>query len=128
MEEVTRSLSVFAERLSTSEIFHSLPEEDLLAIAKFCHEETYQDGQVVFVEGEPANQLVVVERGKLAIEKRIQLGRHSTPRNATIAYVNSNQVAGFSTIAPPHNHSATVTAIEPTRVCAVDGEKTREYF
>ncbi len=128
MEEVTRSLSVFAERLSTSEIFHSLPEEDLLGIAIFCQEETYQDGQVVFVEGEPANKLVIVERGKLAIEKRIQLGRHSTPRNATIAYVNTNQVAGFSTIAPPHNHSATVTAIEPTRVCAVDGEKIREYL
>ena len=88
----------------------------------------YQDGQVVFVEDEPANQVLVVERGKLAIEKRIQLGRHSTPRNATIAYVNPNQVAGFSTITPPHKHSATVTAIEPTRVCSINGDKLREFL
>jgi signal transduction histidine kinase len=128
MEEIATSISLFADRLSKSEVFNALSESALLEIAKFCQEETYQDGQVVFVEGEPAEKMLVVERGKLAIEKKIQLGRHSTPRNATIAYVNPNQVAGFSTIASPHTHSASVIAIEPTRVSAIDGEKIREYL
>lgn len=128
MEEVTASLSVFADRLKKSEVFNTVSETDLLEIAKFCTEEIYQDGQVVFVEGEPANKLLVVERGKLAIEKKIQLGRHSTPRNATIAYVNPNQVAGFSTITEPHTHTASIIALEPTRVCALEGEKIREYM
>ena len=128
MEEITSSLSVIADRLGKSEVFNALSETALLEIARFCEEEVYQDGQVVFVEGEPAEKMLVVERGKLAIEKKIQLGRHSTPRNATIAYVNPNQVAGFSTITSPYTHSATVVAIEPTRVCAVHGEKIREYL
>jgi signal transduction histidine kinase len=128
MEEITTPISLIAERLSNSEVFSTLKEEDLLNIAKFCQEEIYQDGQVVFLEGEPAYKLLVVERGKLAIEKKIQLGRHSTPRNATIAYVNPNQVAGFSAVTPPYLHSASVTAIEPTRVCALDGAKIREYL
>jgi len=128
MEEINGSLSIIAERLGNSEIFNNLAEEDLLNIARFCQEETFQDGQTVFIEGQPAKQLLVVERGKLAIEKKIQLGRHSTPRNATIAYVSPNQVAGFSTIAPPHFHSATVTAIEPTRACVIDGEEVRAYL
>jgi signal transduction histidine kinase len=128
MEKINNSLSVVADRLRNSEVFFNLPDKDLLEIAKFCQEEVYQDGQTVFVEGDPAYKLLVVERGKLAIEKKIQLGRHSTPRNATIAYVNPNQVAGFSAIALPHNHSGTITAVEPTRVCAVDGMKLREYL
>ena len=128
MEEVKASLAVIAERLGKSEVFQVLSEDDLLEIAKLCSEETYQDGQVVFIEGDPANQILVVERGKLAIEKKIQLGRHSTPRNATIAYVSPDQVAGFSTVASPHTHSASVTAIEPTRVCVVDGEELRKYL
>lgn len=128
MEEITASLSVIADRLRDSEVFNQLSEADLMEISKFCKEETYQDGQVVFVEGEPADKMLVVARGKLAIEKKIQLGRHSTPRNATIAYVSPNQVAGFSTISSPHVHSASVIAIEPTRVCAVDGEKIRKYL
>jgi signal transduction histidine kinase len=128
MEEVEASLSLIAERLRKSEVFQALPEADLVEIAKFCHEETYQDGQLVFVEGEPANKMLVVERGKLAIEKKIQLGRHSTPRNATIAYVSPDQVAGFSAITSPHIHSASVIAIEPTRACVINGEKLREYL
>ena len=128
MEEVTTSISVFAERLGKSEVFRVLPEETLMEIAKFCTEETYQDGQTVFVEGEPANKMLVVDRGKLAIEKKIQMGRQSTPRNATIAYVSPNQVAGFSTITSPHFHSASVIAIEPTRVCAIEGKELREYL
>ena len=128
MEEMTASLSVIAERLGKSEVFQSLTEKDLLEIAKFCHEDVYQDGQEVFVEGEPAIQMLVVERGKLAIEKKIQLGRHSTPRNATIAYVNPDQVAGFSILTEPQQHTASVIAIEPTRVCVIDGIQLREYL
>ena len=128
MEKINSSLSVVADRLRNSEVFFSLPDEDLLEIAKFCQEEIYQDGQVIFIEGEPADKLLVVERGKLAIEKKIQLGRHSTPRNATIAYVSPDQVAGFSAVALPHTHSGTITALEPTRVCAVDGAKLKEYL
>ena len=128
MEEMTTSLSVIAERLGKSEVFQSLPEKDLLEIAKFSHEEVFQDGQEIFVEGESANRILVVERGKLAIEKKIQLGRHSTPRNATIAYVNPNQVAGFSTLTEPQQHSASVIAVEPTRVIIIDGIGLREYL
>jgi signal transduction histidine kinase len=128
MEEMTPSLTVIADRLGKSELFQSLPEKDLLEIAKFCVEEVFQDGQEIFIEGEPADRILVVERGKLAIEKKIQLGRHSTPRNATIAYVNPDQVAGFSSIAKPHQHSASVIAVEPTRACVIDGVKLREYL
>lgn len=128
MEKMSASLSVIAERLGKSEVFQSLPEKDLLEIARLCQEEVYQDGQEIFTEGEPASQMLVVERGKLAIEKKIQLGRHSTPRNATIAYVNPDQVAGFSALTEPHQHTASVIAVEPTRVCAIDGIKLREYL
>ncbi len=126
--KLTLSLSVIADRLSKSELFNTLAKSDLLKIAAFCTEETYQDGQNVFIEGEPATKLLVVERGKLAIEKKIQLGRHSTPRNATIAYVCPNQVVGFSTIASPHFISATIIAVEPTRVLAIEGQKIRDYL
>ena len=128
MEEVNSTLSLIADRLRNSELFNQLGDADLLEIGKFASEETFQDGQVVFVEGEPANKLLIVERGKLAIEKKIQLGRHSTPRNATIAYVSPNQAAGFSAIAPPHFHSASILAIEPTRACIIDGKELRDYL
>ncbi|MFL7814055.1 MAG: ATP-binding protein [Anaerolineales bacterium] len=128
MEEINASCTLMAERLGKSQVFQGLPEADLLEIAKFCSEEVYQDGQTIFVEGEPATKMLIVERGKLAVEKRIQLGRHSTPRNATIAYVNPDEAAGFSSITSPHHHTGTVVAVEPTRVCSIDGAKLAKYL
>lgn len=128
MGEMTKKLSIIAECLKKSEVFNTLSASDLLAIAEFCSEKTYQDGRVVFEENTPANTMLVVERGKLAIEKKIQIGRQSTPRNATIAYVGPGQVAGFSVVASPHTHTASVISIEPTRALTIDGPKLRAYL
>lgn len=117
-----------AERLSRSEIFGDLSESDLVAIARLCHEETRHEGDVVLVEGDPADRLFIVERGKLALEKKIQLGRHSTPRNATIGYVGPGEVAGFSAISFPHIYSTSAVCIEPTRALVIDGQELGAYL
>ncbi len=119
---------IIARRLGYSENFSALPWEDLLAIAAFCHEETVQTGAAVLVEGKPADRLYVVERGKLALEKRVQLGRHSTPRNATIDYVGPGRSAGFSTLVRPFVYSTSAIAVEPTRILVIDGQKLRQFL
>src|SRR3990170_7528129 len=96
------SRTIIAARLSRAEIFGDLSQEELLAIADFCHEEVRQENESVLVEGQTAERLFVVERGKLALEKKIQIGRHSTPRNATVGYVGPGKMAGFSALAAPH--------------------------
>src|SRR5512136_2011587 len=121
-------LSIAADRLRHSEIFGELPETDLAAIAEFCREETYRDGDTVLVEGEPAEIMYIVERGKLALEKRIQIGRHSTPRNATLAYVEPGEMAGFSTLTPPYTYATSAICLEPARIIAVDGPPLRAYL
>ncbi len=86
------------DQLRQSEIFSGLSQADLEAIAAFCAEETFNEGSSVLVEGDPADKMFIVTRGKLALEKKVQLGRHSTPRNATIGYVSPSKMAGFSTL------------------------------
>lgn len=121
-------LSILAERLSHAEIFGGLGREDLLAIAQFTHEESCREGDIVLEEGQPAYRLFVVERGKLALDKKVQLGRHSTPRNATVGYVGPSKMAGFSTIVSPHVYSTSAICIEPTRLIVIDGTALREYL
>lgn len=119
---------VTISRLRRSEIFGNLAEDDLAAIAEFCREKTYQEGETVLAEGAQAEELFIVERGKLALEKKIQIGRHSTPRNATIGYIGPGQMAGFSTLARPHVYSTSVVCVEPTRAIRVDGPALRAYL
>ena len=94
-------LSITAERLRQSEIFSTLSEEDMLAIAGFCKEETYRENDLVLNEDDPAVMFYLVERGKIALEKRIEIGRHSTTRNATIGIVGPGSSMGFSTLVSP---------------------------
>ncbi len=125
---VSGAIAVTADRLSRAELFNSLSVESLLAISEFCREETHRDGDVLLVEDEPANILYIVERGKLALEKKVQIGRHSTPRNATIGYVNPGKVAGFSALVEPHVYSTSAVCVEPTRVIAIDGAALRLFL
>ncbi|HSF79801.1 MAG TPA: ATP-binding protein [Anaerolineales bacterium] len=120
--------SLIAERLSQAEIFGDLPEDDLIAITEFCREETYQEGETILVENKPAETLFVIERGKVALEKKIQIGRHSTPRNATIGYIVPGKIAGFSVLTTPNVYSTSVVCLEPTRVIAINGESLRAYL
>jgi signal transduction histidine kinase len=124
----TFSKPIIAERLSRSEIFGEVSTADLLAIAEFCREETYDDGNPVLVENDPADKLYIVERGKLALEKRIQIGRHSTRRNAIIGYVGPGEMAGFSTLTLPNTYTTSAVCVEPTRVIMVDGVALRSYL
>jgi signal transduction histidine kinase len=120
--------SLLAERLGRSEVFSNLSRGDLLAIAEFSREETYDEGQTLLIEGERADKLFVVERGRVSLEKKVQLGRHSTPRNATIDYIAPGAVAGFSALVHPHAYSTSAICVEPTRVIELDGVALRKYL
>ncbi len=122
------SASILAERLGHSEIFADLDVADLLAIAEFGREATYDEGQALLIEDEPADKLFIVERGRVALEKKVQLGRHSTPRNATIDYVIAGGGAGFSALVRPHAYSTSAVCVEPTRVIELDGVALRRYL
>src|SRR5512139_3075120 len=121
-------ISIRVDRLRRSEIFSELAEVDLLAIAELCTEERYAEGEAVLSEGAPAVAVYVVERGKLALEKKIQIGRHSTPRNATIDYVEPGKTAGFSGLVAPFAYSTSAMCLEPTRVIRIDGPVLRTYL
>jgi signal transduction histidine kinase len=128
LETTALSGAILAERLGRSEVFAGLAEVDLLAIASFCCEEAYDENQALLVEDMPADKLFVVERGKVALEKKVQLGRHSTPRNATIDYIGPGQVSGFSALVAPYIYSTSAICVEPTRVVVVDGIALRAYL
>jgi len=121
-------LLLTAERLSRAEIFRGLPDKDLIAMAEYCQEENHLENHILLLEGEPAEKLYVIERGKVALEKKIQIGRHSTPRNATIGYVVPGKIAGFSTLTLPYVYATSAMCVEPTRVIAIDGDPLRDYL
>lgn len=120
--------SLLAERLSRSEIFGDICLDDCLAIAELSIDETYDEGESLLIEGEAAERLFVIERGKVSLEKKVQLGRHSTPRNATLNYIVPYQMTGWSALVYPYIYTTSAICVEPTRVISIDGPSLRAYL
>jgi signal transduction histidine kinase len=116
------------ERLKQSDIFGELTDAELTDIAQFCHEEAHQENAVLLTEDARAERLFLVESGKLALEKKIQLSKRAKARAATVGYVEPGSVAGWSALVQPYDYTSTALCLEPTRVIAIDGAALREYL
>ena len=108
--------------LQASATFRGLPDADLSLLAGLAQERTYEPGTTVFLESEPAKELFLVLKGKVALEKAVVLGRRGEARRATVEVVQPGQVFGWSSLVEPRQLTASAVCVEPTRVLAFSGE------
>jgi CRP/FNR family transcriptional regulator, cyclic AMP receptor protein len=80
----------------------------------------YESGQMLFSQGEEANQFYLVRGGKVAVEI------HSPARGAlTVQTLLPGEVLGWSWLVPPYRWRFDARALEPVRVLALDGKCLR---
>ncbi len=115
------------EILARSELFEGFGEDKLSQIARISREESYEAGEVIFKEGDPAEKLCVVVEGKVALEMKVQLG--ATPRRqATIEVVEPGQPCGWSAVIGSHPFTMSGRCIEPSKVISIDGASLRRLL
>ncbi|HET90044.1 MAG TPA: cyclic nucleotide-binding domain-containing protein, partial [Chloroflexi bacterium] len=51
------------------EAFAGFSDEELAEIIALCQEESYAEGDILAVEGEPAEKLFLILEGKVSLEK-----------------------------------------------------------
>ncbi|HJX41315.1 MAG TPA: HAMP domain-containing sensor histidine kinase, partial [Anaerolineales bacterium] len=91
-------------------------------------EEHYAEGQVLFSEGSPAQALYLILRGKVSLEKRVQLGRTGTARQATIDVSGPWQAVGWSSLVVPYEYTSSAVCLEDTLVLRVSGVDLRQLM
>jgi len=79
----------------------------------------FKAGQLLFHEGEEANQFYMIREGKVALE--IPAG----PRPIVIQTVREGDVLGWSWLVPPYRWRFDARALDPTRAIALDGKCLR---
>lgn len=110
------------------ENFAGFSDGELAEIADLCREESYEEGESLFVEGETAELMFLVVQGEFSLEKAVRLGRSGSDRWATVDIVGSDRVAGWSSIIPPHSYTSTGVCVEPSRVLALNGQELRKFL
>jgi len=96
--------------------FRGLDEPDIEFIAGCGHNVVFESGAYLFREGEEANQLFIVRRGRVALEIDVP-GRGLV----VIDTGGEGEVIGFSWLFPPYRYQFDARAIEPVGAVALDG-------
>ena len=101
--------------------FAGANEESLRQLAMATEELTFQEGQVLFREGQAAERLYILIRGEVDIQYELNTGEHRT-----VDTVVAGDVLVWSALVRPYRTTALAIARRTSEVIAVDSRKLRE--
>jgi len=122
-----KETSSIKEILANSQLFQGIAEEGLDTLVAVSRRETYEAGDIILVEGSPAEYLYVLEKGKVALEMKISIGS-SVSRRSTIGVLTTGAACGWSAAFGVHPLTMSVRCLEPTKVVAVEGVPLRRLL
>ncbi len=100
--------------------FQGLEERHIKLIAGCAKNVRFKEGNVIFREGDPANQFFLIREGQVAIEVMVlQRGFN------TIQTVQEGDVLGWSWLLEPYRWHFGARTQRPTRALAFDGKCLR---
>ncbi len=103
------------------EFTRGLEPSHLVRLASLAIEVTFEEGEIIFREGDTGNMIYLVQEGCVAIY--IGLPRRG---HVTILTVEPGRLLGWSSLFPPHHKTASARAMAPTRAIAINAAQLWE--
>jgi CRP-like cAMP-binding protein len=108
-------------KLAKHAIFKGLGKNYVQLIADHASTIRFKPGDVIFREGEEANQFYLLEEGMVVLEVALSPDRDPI----VIQSIGEGAVLGWSWLFPPHRRRFQARAIAPARAIAIDGKFLR---
>lgn len=96
-------------------------DETLKELAMAAEELSFEEGQVLFREGEPANHLYILTKGEVDIQYELNTGEHRT-----VDTLVAGDMLVWSALVRPYRITALGIARRPSHVISIDARKVRE--
>lgn len=107
------------QRIVSHPFFSTMAPEHQAILVECAGERRYDTGEILFREGEPANQLFLIEDGHVLLEGH-RPGLHLGPLNA-VQELGPGDVLGWSWLFPPFTWHLQARATEPTSAILLNG-------
>jgi CRP/FNR family transcriptional regulator, cyclic AMP receptor protein len=101
--------------LKTISLFVDLDAQELARVAAVCHVRTFANREVVVTQGEDAQALFAIKRGRLKV---VSCGPDG--RDTVLGLMSEGEVFGEVALIDGGTRSATVTAIEPCELLVIE--------
>ena len=105
--------------LSEFALFRNLPEELLNEITALGKEETFSQGDIIFHEGDRADNLHFLLEGEIVLKVKLT----SRPESISVSVVSQRfESFGWSGIVPPYHYTASAICEMNCKVLTIPGE------
>ncbi|MDH4029043.1 MAG: cyclic nucleotide-binding domain-containing protein [Nitrospirota bacterium] len=99
------------ERLKEISLFRELSNDEINVVASVLKEEFYKKGSVIWEEDTPEQGLHIIDYGKVRVCRKTREGQKQV-----LAILKANNFYGELSILDGRSHSASVEALEDTKV------------
>lgn len=113
------------ELLKQTELFGRLPEEILQEVAAALVRRSLSTGEVLFHQGDPGDELILVERGQIAIYAPAP---DDPAKGQPIRLFRDRQALGEMALIDQKPRSLSARAEEPTTILTLDGQAFRRLI
>jgi CRP-like cAMP-binding protein len=116
-----KTMESLKQALARHPFFAGLEKRFLPQLAPLASKKTFDDQQMIFHEGWPANELYLICQGRIGIETALfGVG------DMVVQSLGAGEVVGWSWLLPPYEYHYSARALEPTEVIALNGKALRD--
>ncbi len=109
-------MNAIAQKITRHPFFRNMKPEHLNVLTERVQERKFEKGEILFREGEPANQFYLIESGRVALE-------FDVPQDGVmhVQDIEAGDVLGWSWLFPPYSWHCQARAEEPTTAIVLGG-------
>ena len=106
-------------------LFAALSDAELDKVTGSAAEKTYEAGSTVFLTGDAADNLYVIQEGRVAVQMTLPKTAGQASRRITVDVVTKNEIVGWSAIVEPYKYTFTAVCMQKTVAVVINAEKLR---
>ncbi len=113
------------QALRECQVFSVLSNAQLEEVTSSVIEKQYDGGTTIFQEGDSAEELLVIQEGKVALQMTLPNVQVQMGRRITVDIVTGNEVIGWEAIIEPYIYTLTAICMQKVRILSINGNKLR---
>jgi len=115
------------EELKGSIIFKDLSDEQIEKIIPLCIEEDHPAGTELYKEGDFANKLYIVKKGKTALDLLNKMAPYGSSR-MIVDMIAPGEAMGWSALVEPHVYTLGCRCVEDCSLISVSGPELKKLM
>ena len=112
--------------IKKSDLFGALGTEHLDAVATYSRGNSYREGDIIFREGDIAEELYILMEGRIVLEMNVQPVPTRPPIPTALEVVSKDEFFGWSALVEPHVFTLSARCLSPCTAVAIKGDMLRK--